>query len=70
MLLKIRYVKAITYEATVEVPSGLAQEEMLRQAEDAADNQDSWKQVGESDSETVIVEEYGKIPTIREDKER
>jgi hypothetical protein len=68
MLLKIRYAKTLTYEACVEVPSGLGRAETLKQAEDAADDQDSWKQVGESDSETEIVEEYGKIPTIREDK--
>ena len=68
MLLKIRYVKTITYEACVEVPSGLGQAEMLKQAEDAADDQDSWKQVDESDSETEIVAEDGKIPAIREDK--
>ena len=65
MLLKIRYAKTITYEACVEVPSGLGLAETLKQAEDAADDQDSWKQVDESDSETEIVEEDGKIPTVR-----
>ncbi len=69
MLLKIRFVKTITCEATVEVPSGLAQDELLRQAEDAADNQDTWELMNESDSEIAIVEEYGRIPTIRQDKE-
>lgn len=68
MLLKIRYAKTIVYEACVEVPSGLDRAEMLKQAEDAADDQDSWVEMGESDSETEIVEEDGRIPTIREDR--
>ena len=68
MLLKIRYAKTIIYEACVEVPSGLGLAETLKQAEDAADDQDSWKQVDESDSETEIFWEVGKIPAIREDK--
>ena len=68
MLLKIRYKRTITYEALVEVPSGLGRAEALEQAEDDADWQGSWKEVDESDSETEIVEEQGRIPTIREDK--
>jgi len=68
MLLKIRYAKTITYEACVEVPSGLGLAETLKRADDEANNQDSWKQVDESDSESEIVGEFGKIPAIREDK--
>lgn len=67
MLLKIRYRKTITLEAVVEVPSGLSRGEMIAQADDEADQQDAWKEVDESDSPTEIVEEVGRIPTIRED---
>ena len=69
MLLKIRYKKTITYEAFVEVMSGFSRELMASDASDQADERGLWKPVGEEDSETEIVAEYGRIPTIRQDKE-
>lgn len=67
MLLKIRYKKTLTYEAFVEIASGFGTYEIGNLASDIADEKDLWKQVDESDSETELVAEYGKIPTIRED---
>ena len=67
MLLKIRYKKTTTYEAVVEVPSGLDRGKTLALAEDAADEQDMWKPVSEEDLDIEIIEEDGKIPTVRGD---
>lgn len=66
MLLKIRKTKTMTYEALVEVPSGLYMEETLAQAEYIADR-GAWRPVDEKDSPVEIVEASGRIPTIRKD---
>ena len=39
----------------------------LALAEDAADEQDMWKPISEQDLDIQIVEEDGKIPTVRKD---
>ena len=67
MLLKIRYKKITTYEAVVDVPSGFDLGKTLALAEDAADEQDMWKPVSEQDLDIQIIEEDGKIPTVRSD---
>jgi len=69
MLIKIRYQKTITYEAFVEVPSGLSREETFSQAMRRSDKDDLWREVDSDESELEIVAEYGKIPIVREDKD-
>lgn len=71
MLLKIRYKKTITYEAFVELPSGESREDTLAQAMCIADTQDLWRNVEEEGwiDTGEIVAEYGRLPTVRQDKE-
>lgn len=66
MLLKIRYKRTITYEAFVEVPSGLSREETLVCAMRESDK-NIWREIDSDETEPEIVAEYGRIPTIRED---
>lgn len=65
MLLKLRYKKTVTYEAVVDIPSGFSRAQTIALAEDQADEKDLWKPVSESDFEVEIVEEDGRIPTVR-----
>ena len=69
MLLKIRYKKTITYEAFVEVHRQINAVGTVVVAAGLADHNNLWKQIAEENSKVELIAEYGRLPTVRQDKE-